>query len=260
MAVIKKKRKIFKYFFVFVILSILPLSGKAFRPPNSLFGEVVNKVNTEKKVVALTFDDGPSSLYTEQILAILKEKGVKATFFLTGLNMKGNEKLVKRMAREGHIVANHSFSHKNLVLAGKETIREEIEKNEVLVQELAGVSYKLFRAPYGAYNSPILMNYLKGEDYLVVGWSVDPQDWKTQDVDYLVKNVLENVEPGAIILLHDGPENLGRKEGLRREGTVRAVGTIIEELRKKGYRFLTMVELIEVDEGGGRKVLGIEIK
>jgi len=258
---VKKKKKSFlrKYFLVFIILSVLPFSAKAFTPPASLFGEVKNKIKTDKKVVALTFDDGPNKVYTRQILAVLGKKGIRATFFLTGLNIFGNEGLVRMMVRKGHVVGNHSYSHKNLTLVMPETVRVEVEKSERLGEEIAGVSYKLFRAPYGFYNNPYLMNYLADNGYVVIGWSVDPADWKNQDVGHIVNDVLTNVDNGAIILLHDGPENFGKSgEGIDRSATVEATGIIIDKLRKRGFRFLTLPELLELDESEGRKVLGVE--
>jgi len=255
----KKKKKIKSYLFILVVLSLLPFSARAFKPPNSLFGKVVNKVETERKAVALTFDDGPNRLYTPQILEVLAKKDVKATFFVNGLNISGNEGLVRKMVKEGHMIGNHSYSHKNLTLVTSETVREELERNEDLIEKVAGMSFKLFRAPYGYYNSLFLMKYLADNGYVIIGWSVDPQDWKNQSVSFIVADVLENTSSGAIILLHDGPENFGKDNlGVGRQGTVEAVGVIIDKLRERGFEFLTLPELLELDKGGGERVLGEE--
>jgi len=236
-----------------VFFSLLPFSASSFRPPYSLFGKVINKMNTEKKAVVLSFDDGPNAIYTHEVLKILKEKKIKATFFLLGKNIVGNELLVRQMQVEGHSIGNHSYSHPNFLLVLPSRIKGEIENTQKEIEKIVGQRNDLFRAPYGNYNNPFLMDYLSKNGYTVIGWSVDPSDYKETDPEKIVTEVLKQVTPGAIILLHDGPEGIEKGETFSREATVKALPEIIDNLRKQGYSFLTIPELIMEEKVLGEK-------
>lgn len=189
-----------------------------------LAGVPSNQVS-EKPKVAITFDDGPSTVYTEILLDGLKERGVKATFFLTGREIQYSEDVVRRMSKEGHIVGNHTYSHIDLKRSNYETSKEEIEKTNECIKRVTGKTPKYIRPPYGDWDDRLL----EETDMSIVLWSVDPEDWKDQNAGIVARRVIKNTKPGDIILLHDIFKT-----------SVNAAFIIIDELQKKGYDFVTI--------------------
>ncbi|MBM7663467.1 peptidoglycan/xylan/chitin deacetylase (PgdA/CDA1 family) [Bacillus mesophilus] len=191
--------------------------------------------------VALTFDDGPDPRFTPQVLDVLKENNVKATFFLMGSRAKAYPDLVKRIIDEGHIIGNHTYWHPNLVKEGDlATLEREVSQTEDALAEQIGYRTKLFRAPYGfLYNE--LVEKLKELNYSVVGWSVDSLDWQEAPPEQIAYNVISNVHPGAIILMHDGAEWDGD-----RTNTIKSLRQIIPELKKLGLEFDTVPGLLNI--------------
>lgn len=185
------------------------------------------------KTVALTFDDGPDSLYTPLILNILDEMQVTATFFDIGQKILKYPDIVKRAHREGHLIANHTFNH--LYLPGKsfERIIRNIDRTERIIDSVCGYSAKLFRPPWGAIEQA-QKDSLESLGYRIVMWDIGTT--KNYDVSSIVSNIVDNVAPGKIILLHDSNE--GNK--LDRMVIVNALPAIIEGLRAKGYTFVTV--------------------
>ena len=187
-------------------------------------GVASDKVSDKPKV-AITFDDGPSTVYTEILLDGLKERGVKATFFLTGREIQYSEDVVRRMSKEGHIVGNHTYSHIDLKRSNYETSKEEIEKTNECIKRVTGKTPKYIRPPYGDWDDRLL----EETDMSIVLWSVDPEDWKDQNASIVARRVIKNTKPGDIILLHDIFKT-----------SVNAAFIIIDELQKKGYEFVTI--------------------
>lgn len=183
-----------------------------------------NQVSDSPKV-AITFDDGPSTVYTEILLDGLKERGVKATFFLTGREIQYSEDVVKRMSKEGHIVGNHTYSHIDLKRTNYQKAREEIEKTNQCIKRVTGKTPKYIRPPYGDWDEKLL----EETDMSIVLWTVDPEDWKDQNAAIVAKRVIKNTEPGDVILLHDIFKT-----------SVEAAFIIIDELQEKGYEFVTV--------------------
>lgn len=192
------------------------------------------KVPTTHKVVALTFDDGPVNTTTPEILAILKEKDVKATFFVVGEQVKRFPALVLQEIAEGHEVGNHTYSHPSLTKLRKQSIEDELDKTE---KEILNVAPKpnFFRPPEGAYNNTIL-SIARQNEYILILWSIDPYDWRYPSVGKIVSSILQEVEPGSIILLHDGKYP---------SPTPEAVWFIIDSLKSRGYQFVTISELLQ---------------
>jgi peptidoglycan/xylan/chitin deacetylase (PgdA/CDA1 family) len=201
---------------------------------------VLRGSQTENKV-ALTFDDGPDPRFTPQILDILKEYNIKATFFLMGARAEKYPDLVKRIKDEGHIIGNHTYWHPNLVeKADVSILGGEITKTENTLANLIGYRTKLFRAPYGfLYNE--LVEKLKEMNYTVVGWSVDSLDWQEDPPEKITYNVTSNMHPGAIILMHDGAE--WDKD---RTNTIKSLRQIIPALKEQGLQFATVPELLNI--------------
>jgi polysaccharide deacetylase family sporulation protein PdaB len=202
-------------------------------------GKAIWEVPTKKKVIALTFDDGPSSTYTPQILDVLKQYQAKATFFVVGSRVKDQPDLVKREILEGHELANHTYNHSNFRGLTEEEIRKELRKTKQIIVELTKFSPKLFRPPGGYYNETII-NVANQEGYTVVMWSWHQEtlDWKQPGVRNIVKKVLSNARNGDIVLFHD--------YGGDRRQTIEALKQILPELKKRGYKFVTVSELLKM--------------
>lgn len=186
---------------------------------------VVRNQISEHPKVALTFDDGPSTVYTEILLDGLKERGVKATFFLTGREIQYSEDVVKRMSDEGHIIGNHTYSHIDLKRTNYRQAKEEIEKTNQCIKKITGKNPKYIRPPYGDWDDRLLQE----TDMSIVLWSVDPEDWKDQNADIVARRVIKNTKPGDVILLHDIFKT-----------SVEAALIIVDELQSKGYEFVTI--------------------
>ena len=179
--------------------------------------------------VALTFDDGPSPKYTPLLLDGLKERNVRATFFLLGKNVKENQELVQRMQAEGHLLGYHTYNHVQLNKIPETTARQEILKTNNEIYEATGKYPEYMRPPYGAWKK----NMELCVEMLPVFWDIDTLDWKSQNVDAILKAAGEEPEDGSIILMHDEYQT-----------SVEAALLIIDRLKEKGYEFVTVDELI----------------
>lgn len=177
----------------------------------------------EEKFVAITFDDGPNRSTTEKLLDGLKQRDVKATFFIVGENIEGNEDIIKRMKEEGHEIGNHTYTHCDLSRVNRECALREIDKTNELIYEITGQMPQYIRPPFGNTSDRIF--YI--EEMTVVLWQVDPMDWNTNNVDKVVNQVVKNVKPDDIILLHDIYDS-----------SVSAALRIIDELQNEGYLFV----------------------
>lgn len=193
--------------------------------------------------IALTFDDGPQSVYTPQILDILKKYNIKATFFLIGKNVETFPDLAKRIKDEGHIIGNHTYDHPDLRLRNQKQIKQQIEQTEKAIIDSTGIKPYLFRPPYGTDNNLVFLE-VENLGYVVVQWSVSGLNGR-QDAPFnkIVKRVVDNTRNGSIILLHDG-NRLSQKTD--RSQVVKALPIIIETLQKKGYQFVTIDELLSL--------------
>lgn len=183
----------------------------------------------EGKVVALTFDDGPHAVHTKTLLDGLKERGVKVTFFLMGQSIEGNEELVERMKKEGHLIGNHSYRHVQLTKAGEDAVCDAVEETELMIEKITGARPQYLRPPYGDWNENLECRL----DLTTVFWSVDSLDWKLQDVGKIVENVEKKVKSGDIILMHDIFPT-----------SVEAALQLVDHLSRQGYQFVTVEELL----------------
>ncbi|KGA99058.1 polysaccharide deacetylase [Alkalihalobacillus alcalophilus ATCC 27647 = CGMCC 1.3604] len=195
--------------------------------------------NTSEKLVALTFDDGPDQHYTPIVLDILKEKGVHATFFVVGQQVMISPTIMQRIVDEGHGIGNHSWGHPNLKELWSSEVREEIQLTQETLQKTVGRAPMLFRPPYGSYTKAetVIFNELGIKNTL---WSVDTLDWSGQGAEQILDTVHRQVFPGAIILQH----NFQADEPLL-DGSVEALPKMIDELREKGYKFVTLQTMID---------------
>ncbi|NJR14686.1 MAG: polysaccharide deacetylase family protein [Calothrix sp. CSU_2_0] len=208
--------------------------------PKRYQGTTLNAVkpNQNDKIIALTFDDGPWPKYTEQILDILKENNIKGTFFVIGKNMKNFPKIGQRIVTDGHAIANHTWHHWYHRLNPK-AAAYEIDATEEIIYKTTGVRTNLFRPPGGILgNGPAA--YAKSKKYSVIMWSADSHDYKRPPTPRLLSNVMRNSKPGGIVLMHDG--------GGVRDSTVKALPAMIDKFRNSGYRFVTMPEMLEIED------------
>ena len=206
--------------------------------PNTL----VLRGSVDDQRVALTFDDGPDTRFTPQVLDVLDEYDVKATFFLMGSRAKEHREVTRRIHDEGHAIGNHTYWHPHLVEESIARMRWEVNETEKVLEEIVGFRPRLFRAPYGALNRE-LVEALGETDYTVVGWNVDSVDWKEPGVDEIVNNVLSNTDYGSIILMHSGGHWT-----MDLSGTVESLHVIIPRLQKEGIEFVTVPELLNLQE------------
>ena len=189
---------------------------------------VYRRVNTEEKIIAITFDDGPKDGTTDLLLDGLRERGASSTFFLVGEQAQYYPDLVLRMQQEGHQVGNHTWSHVRLEGKTPDELLQEIQHNETLLQEILGGEGYWIRPPYGVI-APELVNLI---EVPMIKWSVDPRDWESRNREKIVEAVLKEAKPNSIVLMHDIYES-----------TATAAESIIPALIEKGFQLVTVDEL-----------------
>jgi len=212
-------------------------------------GEVVWEVPTDEKVIALTFDDGPDPEDTPQILELLKQYEAKATFFIVGKKAEAYPELVTREGAEGHELANHTYHHMYFNRSfSEQKITDEISRAEQIIHKLSGQKPRLFRPPGGFYNESLVRSAKKA-GYMVVMWSwhINTRDWDRPGVGKIADTVLNNAKNGDIVLLHDWVE--GKSQ------TVEALKQILPELKNRGYRFVTISELLTYSRSSPVKLM-----
>lgn len=198
-----------------------------------LFGDYVARVETDERVVALTFDDGPDPTHTPRFLEVLDSHGVKGTFFMMGRNVERYPDVAREVLRRGHEIGNHSYSHRKLVLMSPRQMREEIENTDALLRSIGVTGPIPFRPPHAA-KFVILPWVLTDMQKLSVLGDVDPEEWKRPSADVMTESILRKVRPGSIIGLHDpmGAESL------------RTLQRVLPALAARGYRFEKVSELV----------------
>ena len=183
----------------------------------------------ENKKAALTFDDGPDPRYTEKLLDGLKERNVRATFFVLGKQAEKYPEIVARMQEEGHLIGNHTYSHMQLRKSNREEFKEELKQTSEIISDITGEELQYVRPPYGSWDK----SFESELNMFPVLWTVDPRDWCKSDASCIVRNVVSKVQDGDIILLHD-----------QYDSSVRAALKIVDELKERGYEFVTVEELL----------------
>jgi polysaccharide deacetylase family sporulation protein PdaB len=198
---------------------------------------VIKKVQTDKPWIALTFDDGPDVRETPEILDVLRKYNAEATFFVIGEQGRKYPEIIRREIAEGHELANHSFTHRDLRHLSRTDIRHEISQLDDEIFAITGQHTKLFRPPGGYYNNKIVETAEQaGYTVILWTWYQDSKDWSKPGVQKIVNKVISNAHPGDIILFHD------RVSG--KSQTVMALNLILPELQKQGYHFVTISQLI----------------
>lgn len=191
-------------------------------------GQPMYYVNDGPDVIALTIDDGPSPVYTPQVLSILEKYDIKAAFSMVGENVTYYPSVAREVADAGHTIVNHTWNHANLMSMKRSKLPGEVDRATDVIHSATGRRPGMFRAPYGAW-SPTLLDYCASENLAPLDWSVDPKDWTRPGVSKIVKTIVGTTRTGAIILEHDG--------GGDRSETVAALKIAIPRLIDEGYMF-----------------------
>ena len=202
-----------------------------------------NSCNVEGTAIALTFDDGPHPKHTTRLLDMLKERGVKATFYVIGQNVVQYPEIMQRMVAEGHEIGNHSYTHPSLNKISAAKLTEEITKANEAILQSCGVRPTTMRPPYGATNAAVTKRLNDEFGLTVVMWSVDPQDWKIRKASHVSNHILQNTKSGGILLAHD-----------IHPSTIDAMPAVLDGLLSKGHQFVTVSELIALDRPSGPSV------
>jgi len=182
--------------------------------------------------IALTFDDGPHPTLTPILLDILARNNARATFYVVGSRVTNHPEIVGRMSKEGHEIGNHTYSHPDLRSLSARQIQSELDKTENAVIQAAGIAPYSTRPPYGGLNRKVI-NAIPSKARPIVLWTVDPLDWKKPGVNEVARRLLKDAKPGAILLCHDIHED-----------TVNAMKIVIPQLIQKGYKLVTVSQLL----------------
>ncbi len=215
-----------------------------FIPASPVFGKVYYKGSSTEKVVALTFDDGPNEPYTSQVLDILDKYNLKATFFVVGKNVELYPETARRMVAEGDVIGNHSYSHTAnhaLTLYGS----KDLEHAQLAIALVLGVTPHLYRPPHGR-KSPWELYKARKLGLAEVTWSVSTGELHAKSAASVAQQIVRKTGPGGIILLHDGYGTEHNDRHADKGLTVQALPSIIEQLQAKGYRFVTVPQLLGI--------------
>jgi peptidoglycan-N-acetylglucosamine deacetylase len=201
---------------------------------------VYYSAKTTRKVTALTFDDGPDNLFTPKVLDVLKQHKVKATFFLMGKRVREHPDVVKRIVNEGHVIGNHTWTHPNLNKLSGAAAKNELVKTQQSLYAITGFKSALFRPPYGNA-TPEMVDLADSLGLRTIRWSVDTRDWEGKTVSEMMGIVRKQLKPGGIILQHSAGG-----EGQDMTNTIELLKVLIPALRKEGYNFVTVPNLLEI--------------
>ena len=217
------------YLFLLAIGSVRIRSG--------FYVKALCRGNTNKKIVPMTFDDGPDEIHTPRILEILENNQVRATFFIIGSKAEKQENLVRQIVSKGHVIGNHSYTHAFFFdFFGRKKMEQDLLKAEGIIMRATGKRPLLFRPPYGVTN-PVLAKVVKRLSYNVIGWSVRSFDTTIKDPDKVAHRIIKRLHPGAVVLMHD-----------TRDVTAKALEKVILKIKEEGYRFVSLEELFEVND------------
>lgn len=202
----------------------------------------IDRVQTSSKVIALTFDDGSDGGNVNKILSVLKENNVKATFFLTGAATKVHPSLIKNITTQGHAIGNHSYNHPDFTKQSAAQIKDQLVRAETVIKNATGKTSKpLFRPPFGYVNSAVLKAVGDAGYTKTIMWTIDTIDWRGDSASAITNRVMTKLVPGAIVLMHTGSGT----------HTTEALPKLISQLKTKGYKFVTVPQLLTYTSKSG---------
>ena len=254
---------------VCAVIAALGLAGFASyevseQPGNQLFGHTLTQGPANERVVALTYDDGPNPPYTSRILEVLEHEHVHATFFLVGRAVQAYPETVRREVRDGDAIGNHTWDHSHLIVLPPAQVIQSIQRTDAAIRAAAGVQTRLLRPPYGSRDW-IVMQAAQRLGYTVVMWSTPlARDWEYPSAGLIAQRVLRGVGDGSIVVLHDGNRGLlcaaqhMSPHLCDRNADIAATRLIVDQLRKRGYRFVTIPELISGGRAMHTRARGVE--
>lgn len=229
------KKRITACMIVMIFLALICMIGyvsqKNTRGRMGTMRETMSEIlgGEDGRKIALTFDDGPHPYYTEQLLKGLRERDVKATFFLMGKNAEAYPEIVREIYEQGHLIGNHTYSHIQLGTGNVESFKQEIVRTNEVIHEITGEDTIYVRPPYGSWDKKLE----KELNMFPVLWTIDPKDWCSSDVSAIVRSVCSKAKENEIILMHD-----------QYKSTVTAAFEVIDKLREEGYEFVTVEEIL----------------
>ena len=207
----------------------------SYKVSSNFFMKVICSAETKEKIISITFDDGPVPNHTPEILKVLREQNVPAAFFCIGRRVEENEMLFRRVYQDGHLIANHSYSHSPLFdMLPARSMFKDVQKANAAIKNVLGVQPKLFRPPYGV-TTPAMKKVMTWGNYTAIGWNVRSLDTTARDKTKLLNKLTELLRPGAIILLHD-TQNI----------TASVLPQFIRAARNEGYEFVRLDKLLNV--------------
>ena len=229
---IKYGMPILAYLLLTIVYSLIVFWG-CYYVGSNFFIKVICKANTNKKEIAISFDDGPAANYTKEILEVLNTENVKATFFCIGNRIAGNENILQQIHTQGHLIGNHSYSHHfwfDMYSAKK--MQEDMEQMDTEMKRVIGLKPKLFRPPYGVTNPNLAKAIIKG-GYTPVGWRVRSMDTVIKDENILLNKINAGIKPGAVFLFHDTSKT-----------SLGVLPNFIQEVKKRGYNIIPLDKLL----------------
>jgi peptidoglycan/xylan/chitin deacetylase (PgdA/CDA1 family) len=212
-------------------------------PRSQLYGRtfIGRKDAASRKLLALTYDDGPNDRHTAELLEVLARHGVRATFFMIGNYVNARPAIARAVAQAGHEIGNHTFSHPNLALCSPAKVERELAACETALTDAVGEDSRLFRPPFGG-RRPDVLDAVRRLSLQPVMWSVSACDWKLPSASAIEEQVARHTRGGDVILMHDGSH---RRMGMDRENTVRATDSLIRRMRDAGYEFCTVTQMMK---------------
>lgn len=221
------------YFLFFLVWVLLVIFG-SFVIRMNYHLKAISSVSTKERVVALTFDDGPTE-FTEEALDLLKAYNFKAIFFCIGHKINQNSEILIRSFKEGHIIGNHTYSHSNFTgFRGKDKIVVEITQTDEIIESVVGKPTKYFRPPFGVTN-PSIMRALKKTGHIVIGWNIRSLDTIKNKEDKILSRIVKQIRPGSIILLHDTSKK-----------SIHVLEHLLNYMVENNFRCITVEELIKL--------------
>ncbi len=231
---IKTGLPVYIYPLLFVVYSLIVFYG-CYYVGSDFFIKIVCSAITDKKEIAISFDDGPATNYTPEILQLLKQDNIKATFFCIGNRIAGNENILKQIKDDGHIIGNHSYSHHFWFdMYSSKKMLDDLKQMDHEMEKVIGVKPKLFRPPYGVTNPNVKKAIING-GYIPVGWSVRSMDTVIKDEKKLLDKINKSIKPGAVFLFHDTSKT-----------TLDALPAFMREVKNSGYAIIPLDKLLDL--------------
>jgi peptidoglycan/xylan/chitin deacetylase (PgdA/CDA1 family) len=223
-----------------------PAAEGAARVQEKRSGEIIWRASTKEKVVALTLDDGPDPKYTPRVLRLARERGLKLTFFLVGREIELHPELARQEVAEGHVIGNHTWDHPTMAYDSERQDIAEIERGEDEIEKICGERTHLFRPPKGMWDGDTFAAALT-LGYRMILWSVALEHHSAKTPEAMAQRIVEKIRPGMIILAHDGEPC----HPVNREKTMEALPILVKRLQGRGYRFVSIPELLDLGKKPG---------